>query len=123
MLGEAWFYNMKFKVNEDVLIPRPETEEPGGATHQGQEIKLTDPKILDIGTGSGCIPIAIQKNLPASLVTAIDISENAIALAAENAILHNSHVNFKQMDFLDKKMGVSSHVRYHHQQPTLYPHQ
>jgi len=49
----------------------------------------------------------IQKNLPASLVTAIDISENAIALAAENAILHNSHVNFKQMDFLDEKKWES----------------
>lgn len=107
VLGEAWFYNMKFKVNEHVLIPRPETEELVEQLIKDRKSKLTDPKILDIGTGSGCIPIAIQKNLPASLVTAIDISENAIALAAENAILHNSHVNFKQMDFLDKKKWES----------------
>ncbi len=103
VLGEAWFYNMKFKVNELVLIPRPETEELVEQLIKDRKSKLTDPKILDIGTGSGCIPVAIQKNLPASLVTAIDISENAIALAAENAVLHNAHVNFKQMDFLNEK--------------------
>ena len=103
VLGEAWFYNLKLKVNEHVLIPRPETEELVEQLIKDRKSKLTDPKILDIGTGSGCISIAIQKNLPASLVTAIDISENAIALAAENAMLHNSHVNFKQMDFLAEK--------------------
>lgn len=103
VLGEAWFYNMKFKVNEHVLIPRPETEELVEQLIKDRRSKLTDPKILDIGTGSGCIAIAIQKNLPASLVTAIDVSENAIALAAENAVLHNAHINFKQMDFLNEK--------------------
>ena len=107
VMGEAWFYNMKFKVNEHVLIPRPETEELVEQLIKDRKSKLTDPKILDIGTGSGCIPIAIQKNLPASLVTAIDISENTIALAAENAVLHNTHVNFKQMDFLDEKKWES----------------
>jgi release factor glutamine methyltransferase len=103
VLGETWFYNLKLKVNEHVLIPRPETEELVEQLIKDRKSKLTDPKILDIGTGSGCISIAIQKNLPAALVSAIDISENAIALAAENAILHNAHVNFKQMDFLDEK--------------------
>ncbi len=103
VLGEAWFYNLKLKVNEHVLIPRPETEELVEQLIRDRKSKLTDPKILDIGTGSGCIAIAIQKNLPASLVTAIDISENAIALAAENAVLHNAHINFKQMDFLAEK--------------------
>jgi release factor glutamine methyltransferase len=107
VLGEAWFYNLKLKVNEHVLIPRPETEELVEQLIKDRKSKLTDPKILDIGTGSGCISIAIQKNLPASLVTAIDISENAIALAAENAILHNSHVNFKLMNFLDEKKWES----------------
>ena len=103
VLGEAWFYHMKLKVNEHVLIPRPETEELVEQLIKDRKSKLTDPKILDIGTGSGCIPVAIKKNLPASLVTAIDISENAIALAAENAVLHNAHINFKQMDFLNEK--------------------
>lgn len=103
VLGEAWFYHMKLKVNEHVLIPRPETEELVEQLIKDRKSKLTDPKILDIGTGSGCIPVAINKNLPASLVTAIDISEKAIALAAENAVLHNAHINFKQMDFLNEK--------------------
>ena len=103
VLGEAWFYHMKLKVNEHVLIPRPETEELVEQLIKDRKSKLTDPKILDIGTGSGCIPVAIKKNLPASLVTAIDISESAIALAAENAVLHNTHINFKQLDFLNEK--------------------
>ena len=103
VLGEAWFYHMKLKVNEHVLIPRPETEELVEQLIKDRKSKLTDPRILDIGTGSGCIPVAIKKNLPASLITAIDISENAIALAAENAVLHNAHINFKQMDFLNEK--------------------
>jgi len=62
--------------------------------------KLTDPTILDIGTGSGCIPIAIKKNLPASKLTAIDISADALALAKENSVKHNAHINFMLLDFL-----------------------
>jgi release factor glutamine methyltransferase len=103
VLGEAWFYNMKLKVNEHVLIPRPETEELVEQLINDRKSKLTDPAILDIGTGSGCIPIAIKKNLPAALVTTIDISEKAKALAIENAILHNAHITFRQMDFLKEK--------------------
>ena len=102
VLGEAWFYNMKLKVNEHVLIPRPETEELVEQLIKDRKSKLTDPVILDIGTGSGCIPIAIKKSLPASRVTAIDISENALALAKENAALHNAHITFTQLDFLDE---------------------
>ena len=103
VLGEAWFYNMRVKVNEHVLIPRPETEELVEQLITDRKSKLTDPSILDIGTGSGCIPIAIKKNLPASIVTAVDISEKALAVAIENAVLHNAHINFKQMDFLDER--------------------
>ena len=102
VLGEAWFYHMKFKVNEHVLIPRPETEELVEQLIRDRKSKLTDPAVLDIGTGSGCISIAIKKNLPASKVTAIDISENAIALAKENAAMHNAHISFEQLDFLDE---------------------
>lgn len=102
VLGEAWFYRMKLKVNKHVLIPRPETEELVEQLIKDRKSKLTDPVILDIGTGSGCIPIAIKKNLPASKVTGIDISKDALALAAENAALHNAHINFTQMDFLDE---------------------
>jgi release factor glutamine methyltransferase len=102
VLGEAWFYHMKLKVNPHVLIPRPETEELVEQLIADRKSKLTDPAILDIGTGSGCIPIAIKKNLPASKVTAIDISKDALALATENAAMHNAHINFIELDFLDE---------------------
>lgn len=102
VLGEAWFYHMKFKVNDHVLIPRPETEELVEQLIADRKSKLTDPAILDIGTGSGCIPVAIKKNLPASKLTAIDISKDALVLAKENAALHNAHINFIEADFLDE---------------------
>ena len=102
VLGEAWFYHMKFKVNQHVLIPRPETEELVEQLIKDRKSKLTDPAILDIGTGSGCIPIAIKKNLPASKLTAIDVSKDALALAKENAAMHNAHISFIELDFLDE---------------------
>lgn len=102
VLGEAWFYHLKLKVNEHVLIPRPETEELVEQLITDRRSKLTDPVILDIGTGSGCIPIAIKKNLPASIVTAIDVSSDALALAMENAAMYNTHIAFKEVDFLDE---------------------
>ncbi len=102
VLGEAWFYRMKLKVNEHVLIPRPETEELVEQLITDRKSKLTDPAILDIGTGSGCIPIAIKKNLPASKLTAVDVSKDALALATENAAMHNAHINFMLLDFLDE---------------------
>ncbi|MEO6253758.1 MAG: peptide chain release factor N(5)-glutamine methyltransferase [Ferruginibacter sp.] len=102
VLGEAWFYRLKLKVNEHVLIPRPETEELVEQLIADRKSKLTDPSILDIGTGSGCIPVAIKKNLPAAKLTSIDVSKNALALALENATLYNTHISFLQMDFLDE---------------------
>ncbi|HMK02782.1 MAG TPA: peptide chain release factor N(5)-glutamine methyltransferase [Ferruginibacter sp.] len=102
VLGEAWFYHMKLKVNSHVLIPRPETEELVELLVADRKSKLTDPAILDIGTGSGCIPIAIKKNLPASMVTSVDVSEDALSLAKENAAQHNTSIRFIQMDFLDE---------------------
>ncbi|HNU88111.1 MAG TPA: peptide chain release factor N(5)-glutamine methyltransferase [Ferruginibacter sp.] len=103
VLGEAWFYHMKLKVNEHVLIPRPETEELVEQLIADRKSRLTDPAILDIGTGSGCIPIAIKKHLPAAIISSIDISEKAIELAKENALLHNAHIHFTQLDFLEEK--------------------
>lgn len=102
VLGEAWFYHMKFKVNNYVLIPRPETEELVEQLIKDRKSKLTDPAILDIGTGSGCIPVAIKKNLPASKLTAIDVSKDALALAKENAAMHNAHISFIEANFLDE---------------------
>ena len=107
VLGEAWFFRMKFKVNAHVLIPRPETEELVEQLINDRKSKLTDPAILDIGTGSGCIPIAIKKNLPASKLTGIDVSKDALALAKENAVLHNALINFTELDFLDESTWVS----------------
>ena len=103
VLGEAWFYRLKLKVNEAVLIPRPETEELVEMVIADRRSQITDPLILDIGTGSGCIAIALKKNLPAAIVSAIDVSEMALAVAEENAVRYNAHIDFMQMDFLDEK--------------------
>jgi release factor glutamine methyltransferase len=102
VLGEAWFYHLKLKVNEDVLIPRPETEELVELVIANRRSQITDPAILDIGTGSGCIAIAIKKNLPAAIVSAIDVSENALNIGKENAARCNARINFIQLDFLDE---------------------
>jgi release factor glutamine methyltransferase len=101
VLGEAWFYHLKFKVDERVLVPRPETEELVEKL-LADNGSLSNPAILDIGTGSGCIPITIKKNMPAAVVTAIDLSEPALQLAKENAAFHQTSINFMQMDFLDE---------------------
>jgi release factor glutamine methyltransferase len=102
VLGEALFYHLKFKVNEHVLIPRPETEELVELIISDRKSQITDPAILDIGTGSGCISVTLKKNLPASKISGLDISKDALALARENAALYNTAINFMQMDFLDE---------------------
>lgn len=105
VLGEAWFYKMKFKVNEHVLIPRPETEELVQLI-VNDELRITNVKsmqMLDIGTGSGCIAIALKKELPDAIVTAIDVSDTALAIAKENALQNNVAIHFQQLNFLDEK--------------------
>ena len=102
IIGEAWFYQLKFKVTNAVLIPRPETEELVDEVINFLK-QSPNKKVLDIGTGSGCIPIAIKKNMPFANVTSIDISENAIAIAKENKERNNVEINFIQMDFLNDK--------------------
>lgn len=98
ILGEADFYRLKFKVNEHVLIPRPETEE---LVHLIiNDNKLISPSILDIGTGSGCIPISLKKNIPSAKVSAIDISEKALEVAKQNAQKNNVEINFLLEDIL-----------------------
>ncbi|HMG82501.1 MAG TPA: peptide chain release factor N(5)-glutamine methyltransferase [Ferruginibacter sp.] len=105
ILGEAWFYDMKLKVDEHVLIPRPETEELVSMIITNHEENV--PKILDIGTGSGCIPIALKKHLPAAIITSIDISEGAILLAKENAMIQETVIEFIHSDFLDEKSWIN----------------
>ena len=99
--GKAEFYGMTFNVNSKVLIPRPETEELVEQVIKNSP-KDKSKKILDIGTGSGCIAISIKKFLPESNITAIDISSFALEVASENARLNNVEVNFLRIDFLDK---------------------
>jgi release factor glutamine methyltransferase len=102
-LGEAWFAGMKFYVNENVLIPRPETEEL--VEWIIEEIKNENPKnkkIIDIGTGSGCIPIALKKKIPELNVHALDISEKALKVAMQNADTLNASIDFKLLDFLEE---------------------
>jgi release factor glutamine methyltransferase len=99
--GEAWFCKMKLKVTPAVLIPRPETEELAEAAISFLH-GFSSPKVLDIGTGSGCIPIAIKKTIPGAIVTAVDISPEALQVATENAIAEKTNMMFRQMNFLDE---------------------
>ncbi|MBS1742501.1 MAG: peptide chain release factor N(5)-glutamine methyltransferase [Bacteroidetes bacterium] len=97
--GYCWFYNMKLRVNPNVLIPRPETEELAKAVIEYASKKQRS-AILDIGTGSGCIAIAIKKNVPGATVTAIDISKEALETAAANALAENASIQLLQTDIL-----------------------
>lgn len=98
ILGHTVFYRLKFLVNEHVLIPRPETEELIELILSDHESPV---KILDIGTGSGCIPIAIKKNLPEAAVLAIDISADALSIAKKNANLNKVDICFLKDDALN----------------------
>ena len=128
ILGEAWFYGLKFKVNENTLIPRPETEElvewisdSLNFKVKSQKVKIESKKskvesqklretnfqlptsnfqLLDIGTGTGCIPISVKKNIPEAEVFAIDISEKTLKIAQENAQINQTEINFLQADIL-----------------------
>jgi release factor glutamine methyltransferase len=98
--GEAWFYGLRFEVNENTLIPRPETEELVEWIVKGLKEKGKEQRVLDIGTGSGCIPIALKKEIPNAAVFAIDISEKALEMARKNALDNQVEVNFIQQDIL-----------------------
>jgi len=112
ILGYATFYNLKLKVTSDVMIPRPETEELVkwviDDNKYAREIKIENEpknlKLVDIGTGSGCISIAIKKNIPEISIKAIDISEHALKVAKKNAELNKVEINFFQHDIFDKNL-------------------
>jgi release factor glutamine methyltransferase len=126
VLHESWFAGMRLYVDENVLIPRPETEElvdwilsssPPSAiaptrTNPTPDLRPGDaptpqpqraPTILDVGTGSGCIALALAKALPSSNVHACDISPNALAVARRNAATHDLPLTLHQLDFLDPR--------------------
>ena len=103
ILGEAWFYGLPFKVNENTLIPRSETEELVEWIIESQKYVTSsevERTILDIGTGTGCIPISLKNNLPEAEVFAIDISEEALEVAKFNAKQNETKVHFIQTDIL-----------------------
>lgn len=106
VLGEAWFFKLKLKVNKHVLIPRPETEELvqwilEDAIRAIEKDNQHQPSIIDIGSGSGCIAIALSKNIVNAEVLAIDISANALKVAISNAQRYGLPVSTRQLDFLD----------------------
>lgn len=136
VLHEAWFDGMRLYVDENVLIPRPETEElvewivkeknaeygiqntEARSQHSEASIQnkeegptadssrplagpITDSRILDIGTGSGCIPIALKKHLPATEVFACDVSEGALNVAKNNAATQQTSIEWLHYDFLN----------------------
>ncbi|WP_347174737.1 peptide chain release factor N(5)-glutamine methyltransferase [Polaribacter uvawellassae] len=113
ILEETEFYGLPFKVTKDTLIPRPETEElvewiltevtklqsskdTSEQSYRGKKIS-----ILEIGTGTGCIPISLAKNLPNATITAIDISLEVIKIAMQNAELNNVQIHFIEQDILN----------------------
>ena len=100
---EAWFYGLRFEVNENTLIPRPETEELVEWIIESQKSKVKSQKfeILDIGTGTGCIPISLKANLPHVNVSAIDVSEKALEVARRNAVSNKVEINFIQTNILE----------------------
>ncbi|MEI6817256.1 MAG: peptide chain release factor N(5)-glutamine methyltransferase [Bacteroidota bacterium] len=101
ILGETMFFGLRIMVNEHVLIPRPETEEL--VDWIIKENKNDNISIIDIGTGSGCIPIALKSKMGTSLksVLAIDVSENALVLAKKNADMNAVSIDFRKVDILD----------------------
>lgn len=103
ILAEAWFYHLKFKVNNHVLIPRPETEELVDLILKEDTKPVS---LLDIGCGSGCIPVALKKNLQNTTVSACDISKEALVVAKENARLNDTDIHFFEADVLNTRFFV-----------------
>jgi len=99
IMGKTEFYGLEFLVSDAVLIPRPETEELIDWIIETSD-KNEPAQLLDIGTGSGCIAVTLCCKLPKAEITAFDISESALKVAIQNAILNNSKVNFQKVDIL-----------------------
>ena len=100
ILGKAWFMGLDYKVNEHVLIPRPETEELIEWVVEYANIIGKPLQLLDIGTGSGCIAISLKKALPECTVTGLDISAEALSIAKTNASSLNANVEWIEQDIL-----------------------
>ena len=110
LLGKTSFYGLDFEVNENVLIPRPETEElvEWIINENSKTDKTKKLRILDIGTGSGCIAISLAKNLPNAEIFGFDVSKKAIETAKRNAINNNVDVTFVLLDILETDLLTCS---------------
>jgi len=109
ILGKQPFLGLDIEVNRDSLIPRPETEELVLECERlVKALKAPAPKILEIGTGTGCIAIALAQLLPAATVFATDVSDKALALAQKNALAHHvtNRVRFVREDLFSDKQGL-----------------
>jgi len=117
IIGETEFYGLLFKVNSSVLIPRPETEELVSLVLKNSKSKIPNSKtgtlnILDIGTGSGCIAIALAKNLSNIKIFALDVSKEALKIAMYNANLNNVNVEFIEADILKIEGMMTKDLRF-----------
>lgn len=110
ILNESWFCGLKFYVDKNVLIPRPETEELVEWIISNCKFPVTELSILDVGSGSGCIPISLKRRLRKANVYGCDISEEALHIASKNAASLGADIDFIQIDFLDTET--------HHQLPS-----
>lgn len=102
IVGDTEFYGLSFKVNSHVLIPRPETEElVDWVVSYQRTVTNQQLRILDIGTGSGCIAISLAKSLPKASVYALDVSKEALKIAKKNAELNDIAIEFIEADILN----------------------
>lgn len=114
IIGETEFYGLPFIVDSNVLIPRPETEELVDWIFREFSIEKSELGIIDIGTGSGCIAIALAKHLPNARVYAVDISKQALQIAKKNANQNNVNIHFIELDILKPKIipGIDKHLKF-----------
>lgn len=103
VIGEVFFYGLNFKVSDQVLVPRPETEELVDLIVNENPSAKT---ILDVGTGSGCIPICVKNNLPSAKVIGVDISAEALKVAKENAVFNDVEVLFYEENALKMNENI-----------------
>ncbi|GGG46992.1 release factor glutamine methyltransferase [Croceivirga lutea] len=109
IIGETFFKELRFKVNQHTLIPRPETEELVNWILNDLSDTPKKTRLLDIGTGSGCIAISLAHYLPQANVSAVDISKKALHIAQENATHNGVEINFFQQDILTAKQADYSY--------------
>ncbi|HEY0299576.1 MAG TPA: peptide chain release factor N(5)-glutamine methyltransferase [Arachidicoccus sp.] len=102
VLGFTYFMGMKFFVDENVLIPRPETEELVDFIFETISANTSSVSVLDIGTGSGIIPVSIKNKFPAAQLSALDISSGALNISRQNAIQNRTEIHLYEIDFLNE---------------------